>query len=124
MYIEIIVDLLSWILMIGGLSFIFLGLLGVYKMKDIYMKQHSAGLIDTFGLFLVCLSLSIQSGFSLVSVKPILLSILVALMSAPSCYAFMQILIRRDQIIHKNNDEHIDLDSLNKKITNGEKLDG
>ncbi len=83
--------------MLIGLIFCSLGLLGLFRFKDIYTKQHATGLIDTAGIFFICISLSIHSGFSLVSIKIIFLSLLITFVSAPLCYAFMQILIHREK---------------------------
>ena len=83
--------------MLIGLIFCSIGLLGLFRFKDVYSKQHATGLIDTAGIFFICLALSIKSGFSLVSFKPIFLSLLITLVSAPLCYAYMQILIHREK---------------------------
>jgi len=76
-------------------------MLGIIKMKDVYTKQHASALIDSGGIFFICLGLSLASGFNLVSLKPLLLGIIVVLMSAPMCYAFMQIALRFDKKILK-----------------------
>lgn len=91
----IIQEVLFSIFMLLGLVLCFLGVLGLFRFKNIYSKQHATGLIDTGGIFFICLALAIKSGFSLVSIKTIFLSLLIAFVSAPLCYAFMQILIHR-----------------------------
>jgi multicomponent Na+:H+ antiporter subunit G len=91
----VIQEVLFSIFMLLGLIFCFIGLLGLFRFKDVYSKQHATGLIDTAGIFFICLALAIKSGLSLVSFKPLFLSLLIALISAPLCYAFMQILIHR-----------------------------
>lgn len=83
--------------MLIGLTFCAIGLLGLFRFKDVYSRQHATGLIDTAGIFFICIALAIKSGLSLVSFKPIFLSLLIALVSAPLCYAFMQILIHRNK---------------------------
>lgn len=93
----VIQEVLFSIFMLLGLIFCFIGLLGLFRFKDVYSKQHAIGLIDTAGIFFICLALAIKSGLALVSFKPIFLSLLIALVSAPICYAFMQILIHREK---------------------------
>ncbi|MDR0484446.1 MAG: monovalent cation/H(+) antiporter subunit G [Alphaproteobacteria bacterium] len=85
------------IFLLLGLIFCFLGVLGLFRFKDIYSKQHALGLIDTIGIFFICIALAINSGIALVSFKPIILSLLITFISAPSCYALMQIFIHRKQ---------------------------
>ena len=82
-----------------GLIFCSIGMIGVIKMKDVYTKQHCASLIDSAGIFFICIGLSLASGFTLVSFKPLLLGVLVVLMSSPICYAFMQIALHFDKKI-------------------------
>jgi len=82
-----------------GLIFLCIGMIGIIKMKDVYTKQHASALIDSGGVFFICLGLSLASGFTLVSLKPLFLGILVLLMSAPMCYAFMQIALHFDKKI-------------------------
>ena len=97
MYIDILVLIFIFI----GLFFCSVGVLGLYRLPDVYTKQHSTGLLDTVGIFFICLGLSIYSGFSLVSFKPMMLAILVGGFSSPVCYAFIQIVFNRDKIKEK-----------------------
>jgi multicomponent Na+:H+ antiporter subunit G len=90
-----ITDILIWFFMVLGLFFCTVGVYGVFKLPEVYTKQHATGLIETAGIFFIMLSLAISSGFVLVSIKPILLAVLVAGFSAPACYAFMQVVIRK-----------------------------
>ncbi len=96
-YLGLIQHLLGAISISVGLLFCIIGVVGVYRLSDIYCKQHATGLIDTAGIFFICLGLSIKSGFVLVSIKPILLAILIAMVSAPTSYTFMEILINRKE---------------------------
>ena len=92
------VEFLVIICIFVGLFFCSVGVLGLYRLPDVYTKQHSTGLVDTVGIFFICLGLSIYSGFVLVSFKPIILAILVGGFSSPICYAFIQIAFNRDKV--------------------------
>ena len=87
-------------------------------MKDVYTKQHVSGLIDTGGVFFICLSLSISSGWHLVSIKPLFLAVVMILMSAPLCYAFMQIAIRIDNILVRYKNDKKSISEINNTIIN------
>ena len=63
---------LAVISMIGGIFFILAGTLGVLRLPDFYARIHAAGITDTLGAELVLLSLIIQSGFTQMSLKLLL----------------------------------------------------
>lgn len=62
-------DILSWILLLGGCAFMMIGGLGVLRFPDIYTRLHAASLTDTAGAGLILLGLMLQGGWSLVTVK-------------------------------------------------------
>ncbi len=107
---NIIIEIISGFFIIAGLFFCCVGVLGMIRLPNIIMKAHAAGLIDTGGIFCICLGLAIKSGFALVSIKIMLMAILFILMSAPICYALMQIALRTQKKVfkefngEKNND--------------------
>ena len=87
---ENIIKILSWILMVIGLLFCAIGVLGMFRMPDLFSKQHAAGLIDTLGFLSISFSLALQGGLSVISLKIILLGFLASFLSAPICNAFIK----------------------------------
>lgn len=73
-----IVEVLSWILLISGGAFVFIGGVGALRMPDFYTRLHAASLTDSLGTILVLSGVALQAGLSLATLK--LLSILVFLM--------------------------------------------
>lgn len=73
-----IADALSWILLMGGGAFVFIGGVGALRMPDFYTRLHAASLTDSLGTILVLSGVALQAGLSLATLK--LLSILVFLM--------------------------------------------
>ena len=76
--------LLEWVqfgfsaaFIITGLFVFIMGVFGVYKFKFVLNRMHSAAMLDTMGLFLILVGLSIANGFNPTSVK--ILAICVAL---------------------------------------------
>jgi multicomponent Na+:H+ antiporter subunit G len=98
---EIFIIVLQWFLILLGLIFIIISTIGLFKMPDIYTRQHSLALIDSIGFFSIILGLSLFSGFTLVSFKTIFLGVLCVLVSAPTCYALMQVLVQKENLINK-----------------------
>lgn len=94
-------EILSYILLILGLLFCIVGIFGVYKIKDIYGKNHSSSLIDSAGVIFICFSLALQPAPEIINLKPILLGIFLVALSAPLCYTFMQIVISKYPIVKK-----------------------
>jgi len=66
-------DVLSWLLLLGGGLFLVTGGIGVLRLPDFFTRLHAAGLTDTLGAALTLLGLALQAGFTLVSVKLLLI---------------------------------------------------
>ena len=70
-----------------GLFFVFSGTLGVLRFPDFFTRIHAAGMTDTLGLELILLGLIIQSGFSLLSLKFLLVGFFLLLTSPTATHA-------------------------------------
>lgn len=70
---EILVDLISWAFVISGVFFLVVAGIGLLRMPDVFTRMHAAGIADTGGADLILLGLILQSGFTLVSVKLLLI---------------------------------------------------
>ena len=58
----LLVDIASWILLLGGGFFLLVGGIGVLRLPDIFTRMHAAGITDTLGAGLVLLGLIVQAG--------------------------------------------------------------
>ena len=75
---DMILDIVSWILLtLGGFS-VLIGGIGALRMPDLYTRMHAASLTDTMGSVLIIAGVMLQAGFSLAAVK--LFAILVFLL--------------------------------------------
>ncbi|MFQ5536700.1 MAG: monovalent cation/H(+) antiporter subunit G [Gemmatimonadota bacterium] len=70
---EHFLDVLSWIAIVAGLYFIVVGAIGVLRMPDIFCRLHAAGMTDTMGAGFVLLGLAFQAGWTLVTVRLVLI---------------------------------------------------
>jgi len=68
-----VVEILSWILLLGGAIFLLIGAIGVLRFPDFYTRLHAVSVCDTLGAGLVLIGLMLQGGFSLVTVKLLLI---------------------------------------------------
>jgi multicomponent Na+:H+ antiporter subunit G len=69
----LLVDILSWICLLGGALFLLIGAIGVLRFPDFYTRLHAVSVCDTLGAGLVLVGLMLQGGFSLVTVKLLLI---------------------------------------------------
>ena len=80
-------DLASMLSIITGLFFVLGGTLGVLRLPDFFTRLHAAGMTDTLGAELVLLGLIIQAGFSLMSVKLLLVALFLFITSPTATHA-------------------------------------
>jgi multicomponent Na+:H+ antiporter subunit G len=84
---DILVDSLSWILLLGGGFFIFVGGLGLFRMPDFYTRVHAASLTDTMGAGMILIGLMLQAGWSLNSGKLLMILVFIFFTSPTSTHA-------------------------------------
>jgi multicomponent Na+:H+ antiporter subunit G len=70
---QALLDVLSWICLLGGAIFLLIGAIGVLRFPDFYTRLHAVSICDTLGAGLVLVGLMFQSGLSLVTVKLLLI---------------------------------------------------
>lgn len=76
--IELIIDGLSWVLLLLGGGFVFVGGIGALRLPNFYTRMHAASLTDTMGAILIITGMMLQAGLTLATIK--LLAILVFLL--------------------------------------------
>ncbi|MEP1229753.1 MAG: monovalent cation/H(+) antiporter subunit G [Litorimonas sp.] len=83
--------LIRWIFtlafMSAGLFFVLAGTLGVLRLPDFYTRLHAAGMTDTLGAELILLALIVQSGFSQMSLKLLLVGFFLLITSPTATHA-------------------------------------
>jgi len=73
--------------MIAGLFFVLAGTLGVLRLPDFYTRLHAAGMTDTLGAELILLGLIIQSGFTQMSLKLLMVAFFLLMTSPTATHA-------------------------------------
>ncbi len=82
-----IVDLLSWLCLLGGGFFVLAGGIGVVRLPDVYTRSHAAGMTDTLGAGLILIGLMLQGGFTLITVKLALIVLFLVFTNPTSTHA-------------------------------------
>ena len=83
----VLLDGLSWVLLMAGSFFVLTGALGLLRLPDVYARMHAAGITDTLGAGLFLGGLAIQGGLGLVTVKLALILVFILFTSPTSTYA-------------------------------------
>jgi len=86
-WLAIIRWILTVIFMGAGLFFVLAGTLGVLRLPDFYTRLHAAGMTDTLGAELILLALIVQSGFSQMSLKLLLVAFFLFITSPTATHA-------------------------------------
>ena len=70
---QLLLDVLSWLCLLGGAIFLLIGAIGILRFPDFYTRLHAVSVCDTLGAGLVLAGLMLQGGLSLVTVKLLLI---------------------------------------------------
>ena len=62
-------ELISWLLLVGGAVFCVIGGVGLHRLPDFYARTHASSVTDTLGAGLILTGLMVQAGLTLVTVK-------------------------------------------------------
>ena len=70
---ELALDIATWILILAGSVLLLITGYGLLRLPDLYTRIHAGGMADTLATFLIFIGLALQSGFSLITVKLLLI---------------------------------------------------
>ena len=76
-------EIASWACIIAGCFLALVGGIGIVRLPDVFARMHGAGMVDTGGAGLILVGLMFQGGFTIVTVK-LLLIILFILYTSPA----------------------------------------
>ena len=70
---SVVADVLTWVFLLTGAFFTLIGGIGVLRMPDLFARLHASGVSDMLGAGFVLIGLMFQTGWSLATVKLLLL---------------------------------------------------
>ena len=82
-----IIDILSWILLLAGGALSIIGGIGIHRFPDFYTRQHAVGISDTLCALLILSGLALQAGWSLAAFKLALIFVFLFFTSPTSSHA-------------------------------------
>ncbi len=80
-------DILSWMILIGGGFFVLVGGIGILRLPDLYTRMHAASLTDTMGTVMILGGIMLQAGLSLAALKLAAIVIFLLLTGPTATYA-------------------------------------
>lgn len=80
-------DILSWVLIVGGAGFSIVGAIGLLRFPDFYTRLHAAGITDTLGAWLILLGVLLQVESWLVAIKLVLIVVFLFFTSPTATHA-------------------------------------
>ena len=84
---ELLIDLISWFLLIVGSAFLLVGAIGLLRLPDIFSRMHGAGIIDTMVTAMLFFGMFLQAGFTIVSIKLFLILLFLMFTSPTTTHA-------------------------------------
>ena len=88
---QLLVAMFSGFLIVCGVVALLIGSLGLLRLPDVYCRIHAVGMIDTAGASFIILGLIIHEGFTLVSVKLVLIGVFLFFTSPIATHAVAQV---------------------------------
>ncbi len=85
--IDVVVDVLSWILLAVGGACVLIGGIGGLRLPNFYTRIHAASLTDTMATLLIFTGMMLQSGFSLPTMKLFAIMLFLLLTGPTATYA-------------------------------------
>lgn len=67
--VNLLIDALSWLCLLGGGFFVIVGAVGLLRMPDFFTRLHASSVTDTLGAGLLLAGMALQAGFSQASIK-------------------------------------------------------
>ncbi len=92
----IIIDVLSWALLVLGSAFCLIAAIGVLRLPDYFSRIHAAGILDTLGAGAVILGLVLQGGLTMVTVKLVLIFVFIIITSPTATHALARAALHDD----------------------------
>ena len=84
---SLVLDIISWVSLALGGIFCVIGAIGLLRMPDFFTRMHAASVIETLGAGLILLGLCLQAGWTLITVKLLMLGVLILFASPTATHA-------------------------------------
>jgi multicomponent Na+:H+ antiporter subunit G len=100
-----VLDILSWIFLLGGSLCCLLGGIGLLRFPDVYSRTHATSMTDTLGSTLILLGLALQVSLGAVTVRLLILLVLIYITGPTATHALAKAAYARGvtPILHEDD---------------------
>ena len=90
MNLDLLIDAASWITLSLGSVFFVVGAIGIVRMPDVFTRMHAASVTETLGAGLMFVGMILQAGFTIVTLKLLMLMALLYITGPVVTHALAQ----------------------------------
>ena len=83
----LLIEALSWLLILSGSIFLVIGAFGMVRFPDFWSRLHALSVLDSAGVLLLLAGLCIQGGWSLITAKLIVIAVFLLLTGPTATHA-------------------------------------
>jgi multicomponent Na+:H+ antiporter subunit G len=102
---KITLEIIAILFLLGGAFFFFVGTTGLIRMPDVFCRMHATTKCDTLGAGLILVGLMIFNGFSMISLKLLLILIFIWLTNPTAAHIIAKAEYKKD--LKKEGDEYV-----------------
>lgn len=84
---SVIIEILSWFLILTGGAFTIIGAVGQLRFPNFWARLHAASVSDSAGVILLILGMCLQAGPTLITVKLLVIGLFLFVTGATSTHA-------------------------------------
>jgi len=102
---ENVLDIISWGLMICGGAFSIIGGIGMIRLPDVFSRMHAASVTETMGATTIFIGLMVQAGWTLTTVKLLLMLIFMMFTNPTATHAIARAALGEGLVPLSDGDE-------------------
>ena len=104
----VLLDTVSWVLLVGGGFFVVVGGIGLLRMPDLFTRMHAAGIADTMGTGMILVGLLFQTDDWVVMAKLLLILYFIIFANPTSTHAVARSALDNDirPLLPEENADH------------------
>ena len=84
---DTVIYVISWVLIAGGSIFTVIGAIGILRFPDFWSRLYAASITDSGGVILLLAGMALHEGFTLVTVKLLIILIFLFITGPTSTHA-------------------------------------
>lgn len=99
--VNIALEIIAILFLIGGAFFFFVGTTGLIRMPDVFCRMHATTKCDTLGAGMILVGLMIFNGLSMISLKLFLILIFIWLTNPTAAHIIAKAEYKKDFLTEK-----------------------